>query len=204
MKGRLALSLESTSARMGRLGRAILQDQPLLDEDEIAARIDAVTIDDVAALAGELFAPARLSAAGIGHDEEIFTSGARRAARGGGVTRVAVVGATGRLGAPICSGIEAADDLTLVARVARSLDAGGTARSARWRRRSRPPRSTSCSRPAAPSRSAENVRIALEHGIAVVAGATGPDDATWAALGDLAASAACRCTRCRTSRSAPC
>jgi predicted Zn-dependent peptidase len=75
MKGRLALSLESTAARMGRLGRAILQDQPLLDEDEIAARIDAVTMDDVAALAGELFAPAGLSAAGIGPDEDVFARG---------------------------------------------------------------------------------------------------------------------------------
>jgi len=75
MKGRLALSMESTAARMGRLGRAILQDQPLLDEDEIAARIDAVTMDDVAALAGELFAPAGLSAAGIGPDEDVFARG---------------------------------------------------------------------------------------------------------------------------------
>jgi predicted Zn-dependent peptidase len=75
MKGRLALSMESTAARMGRLGRAILQDQPLLDEDEIAARIDAVTMDDVASLAGELFAPAGLSAAGIGPDEDVFARG---------------------------------------------------------------------------------------------------------------------------------
>ena len=75
MKGRLALSLESTAARMGRLGRAILQDQPLLDEDEIAARIDAVTTDDVAQLAGDLFSPARLSAAGIGPDRSVFSRG---------------------------------------------------------------------------------------------------------------------------------
>jgi predicted Zn-dependent peptidase len=75
MKGRLALSLESTSARMGRLGRAILHDQPLLDEDQIAARIDAVTVDDIALLAGELFAPARLSAACIGTDEAVFSTG---------------------------------------------------------------------------------------------------------------------------------
>ncbi len=75
MKGRLALSLESTSARMGRLGRAILHDQPLLDEDQIAARIDAVTVDDIAQLAAELFAPARLSAACIGTDEAVFSSG---------------------------------------------------------------------------------------------------------------------------------
>jgi predicted Zn-dependent peptidase len=75
MKGRLALSMESTSARMGRLGRAILHDQELLDEDQIAARIDAVTVDDVATLAGELFAPTRLSAACIGTDEAVFATG---------------------------------------------------------------------------------------------------------------------------------
>jgi predicted Zn-dependent peptidase len=75
MKGRLALSLESTSARMGRLGRSILHDQPLLDEDAIAARIDAVTVEDIALLAGELFAPARLSAACIGTDEAVFSTG---------------------------------------------------------------------------------------------------------------------------------
>ncbi len=38
--------------------------------------------------------------------------------------RVAVAGATGKLGAPICAGVEAAEDLTLVARIARSLDQG--------------------------------------------------------------------------------
>ncbi|MDX6377359.1 MAG: hypothetical protein QOE98_1662 [Gaiellaceae bacterium] len=75
MKGRLALSMESTSARMGRLGRSILHDQELLDEDEIAARIDAVTVDEIATLAGELFAPARLSAACIGTDEAVFSDG---------------------------------------------------------------------------------------------------------------------------------
>jgi predicted Zn-dependent peptidase len=75
MKGRLALSMESTSARMGRLGRSILHDQELLDEDEIAARIDAVTVDEIATLAGELFAPARLSAACIGTDEAVFSNG---------------------------------------------------------------------------------------------------------------------------------
>jgi 4-hydroxy-tetrahydrodipicolinate reductase len=35
-----------------------------------------------------------------------------------------VAGATGKLGAPICAGIEQADDLTLVARIARSLTDG--------------------------------------------------------------------------------
>ena len=40
------------------------------------------------------------------------------------MTRVLVSGATGRLGAPVCAAIAAADDLTLAGRVARSL-AGG-------------------------------------------------------------------------------
>ncbi len=75
MKGRIALSLESTSARMGRLGRAFLTGVPLLDTDEISARIDAVTEDDIAALAGELFAPQRLSAACIGPDAEVLDRG---------------------------------------------------------------------------------------------------------------------------------
>ena len=35
-------------------------------------RIDAVTADDVTALADELFAPERLSAAGVGGDEAAF------------------------------------------------------------------------------------------------------------------------------------
>jgi hypothetical protein len=38
----------------------------------VIERIDAVTIDDVAVLARELFAPGRLSAAGIGADPADF------------------------------------------------------------------------------------------------------------------------------------
>ncbi|MGI9186609.1 MAG: 4-hydroxy-tetrahydrodipicolinate reductase [Gaiellales bacterium] len=40
------------------------------------------------------------------------------------MTRVLVSGATGKLGAPICAAIAAADDLTLAGRVARSLTSG--------------------------------------------------------------------------------
>ena len=40
------------------------------------------------------------------------------------MTRVLVGGATGRLGAPVCAAIAAADDLTLAGRVARSLEGG--------------------------------------------------------------------------------
>ena len=41
------------------------------------------------------------------------------------MTRVLVSGATGKLGAPICAAISAADDLVLAGRVARSLKGDG-------------------------------------------------------------------------------
>jgi predicted Zn-dependent peptidase len=72
VKGRLVLSLESTTARMNRLGSSVLTGVPLLSVDELVARIDRVTLEDVALLALELFDPSRLSAAGIGPDEEPF------------------------------------------------------------------------------------------------------------------------------------
>jgi predicted Zn-dependent peptidase len=74
VKGRLVLSLESTTARMNRLGASVLNDVPLLTVDELIARIDAITLDDLAELAGELLDTARMSAAGIGPDEEPFRS----------------------------------------------------------------------------------------------------------------------------------
>src|SRR4051795_4074693 len=72
VKGRLALSLESTLTRMNRLGGSVLMGMPLLSLDEMVDRIEAVPSDDVTTLADELFAPERLSAAGVGGDEEAF------------------------------------------------------------------------------------------------------------------------------------
>jgi predicted Zn-dependent peptidase len=74
LKGRVVLSLESTGARMNRLGSHILGGVPLLSVDELITGIDAVTRDDLLALAGELFAPDHLSAAGIGPDEDAFNA----------------------------------------------------------------------------------------------------------------------------------
>jgi predicted Zn-dependent peptidase len=72
LKGRIVLALESTGARMNRLGSEILAGTPLLSIDDTIARIDAVTIEDMRGLVDELWAPERLSAAGIGPDEERF------------------------------------------------------------------------------------------------------------------------------------
>jgi hypothetical protein len=57
---------------MQRIGTSTLFDLPLLDTDEVMARIDAVRIDDLRALVEELWAPGGLSAAGIGPDEDAF------------------------------------------------------------------------------------------------------------------------------------
>ncbi len=70
LKGRVVLSLESTGARMNRLGSELLAGAPLLSLDEVVDRIDAVTLEDLGALAGELWDPQRLSAVGIGPEEE--------------------------------------------------------------------------------------------------------------------------------------
>jgi predicted Zn-dependent peptidase len=70
LKGRILLSLESTSARMQRLGRSLLAGTEILPLRRAIAEIDAVRSDAVCALAAELLAPERISAAAIGPNEE--------------------------------------------------------------------------------------------------------------------------------------
>jgi predicted Zn-dependent peptidase len=72
LKGRVVLALESTGARMNRLGSEILAGEDLMSLDEVTARIDSVALEDLEELAGELWAPERISAAGIGPDRERF------------------------------------------------------------------------------------------------------------------------------------
>ncbi|HVA29738.1 MAG TPA: pitrilysin family protein [Gaiellaceae bacterium] len=79
LKGRIMLSMESTSNRMSRLGKALISDTELLSLDRIAAEVDAVDRDELAELAGVLLAPERLSAAGVGPDEERFHRAVQRA-----------------------------------------------------------------------------------------------------------------------------
>jgi predicted Zn-dependent peptidase len=72
LTGRVLLALESSSSRMSRLGKNLLAGTEILDSDELARRVDAVTPEQVAALASRLWDPAQLSAAGIGPDEAVF------------------------------------------------------------------------------------------------------------------------------------
>jgi predicted Zn-dependent peptidase len=72
LKGRIMLSMESTSNRMSRLGKSLIGDSELLTFDRIIAEIDAVDEDAIAELAGVLLAPDLLSASGVGPDEDRF------------------------------------------------------------------------------------------------------------------------------------
>jgi predicted Zn-dependent peptidase len=72
VKGRLVLSSESTAARMSRISRATLFDLPIESLDAMLAKVDAVSVEEIAELAAELYGAERLSAACIGRDEERF------------------------------------------------------------------------------------------------------------------------------------
>lgn len=56
-KGQLVISLESSSSRLQRLAGTALYDEPYLTLDEICARVDAVTEDEVAELCRAYYAP---------------------------------------------------------------------------------------------------------------------------------------------------
>ena len=74
MRGGLVLGLEDTGSRMSRLGKAELVYGELLSIDEVLARIDAVTVDDVAALAHELLRqPMALAAIGPYDDDNALS-----------------------------------------------------------------------------------------------------------------------------------
>jgi predicted Zn-dependent peptidase len=72
LKGRIMLSMESTSNRMSRLGKSLITDTELLSIERIMAEIDAVEPEALAELADVLLASEKLSAAGIGPSEERF------------------------------------------------------------------------------------------------------------------------------------
>jgi predicted Zn-dependent peptidase len=77
VKGRLALSMESTASRMTRLGRSVLMGTPLLTLDETIARLEAVTQQDLEELARDLYPSGALSVAAIGRDEGLFRGALR-------------------------------------------------------------------------------------------------------------------------------
>ena len=79
LKGRIVLSMESTSNRMSRLGKSLVTDTELMTLERIMAEIDAVDPDELAELAAVLSPSERLAAAGVGPDEEKFRAAVARA-----------------------------------------------------------------------------------------------------------------------------
>jgi predicted Zn-dependent peptidase len=77
VKGRLALSMESTASRMTRLGRSVLMGTPLLTLDETIERLEAVTREQLEQLTQELYPSGGLSVAAIGRDENLFRGALR-------------------------------------------------------------------------------------------------------------------------------
>jgi len=65
-KGAIMLSLESTGSRMHKLARSQFYYGRQISLDEILARIDAVTADEVQAMAREVLVPERMAMAAIG------------------------------------------------------------------------------------------------------------------------------------------
>ncbi len=70
LKGQLVLGLESTRNRMTRLGRSEMTHGEILSMDELVAKINEVTEEDIKRLASELFAKDRQILAVIGSVEE--------------------------------------------------------------------------------------------------------------------------------------
>jgi predicted Zn-dependent peptidase len=79
LKGGLLLSLESTSTRMLRLGRTELVTGRAVPPSEVIEKIDAVTKEQVDAIARTLFPPGRLALTVLGPVDEHFADEARLA-----------------------------------------------------------------------------------------------------------------------------
>jgi predicted Zn-dependent peptidase len=66
VKGQVAISLESSSSRLHRLAGSALYDEPFRALEEIVARVDAVTVAEVAELAAEYYDPSRQTVLRLG------------------------------------------------------------------------------------------------------------------------------------------
>ena len=190
LKGQLVLSMESPGSRMQALGRSVLMELPILSVDEVLARIDAVTHDDVMAAVRRVLRP-----------QEVV-GGVHRAAAGalqgrGGRLRlgralmidVLVTGAAGRMGSLSATTIAAQADMRIVALV----DPKGRPRAGEAPAFKAVDEALALTSPTAalefsvPGAVFANAKALLEAGVPTVVGATGLTDEQ---AGELAAAAA--------------
>lgn len=66
LKGQIMLGLESPMSRMGRMASVALGQDRYRDLDQLLAEVDAITMDEVAAITAEFFAPARQTVVRLG------------------------------------------------------------------------------------------------------------------------------------------
>ena len=163
LKGRMLLSLESTSNRMSRLGKSLISDTELLSLDELVAKVDAVTADDVAAVAADLLRLDRLSAAGTADPSR--ASAPRSSAS-----------------TPPSWSVRQREGDRLRAEGQGRLRARACARGCGARARRVDPRPDVAVDFTRPEAVEENVRVALEDRVPVVIGTTGFDQERVAAL----------------------
>ena len=211
LKGRVVLALESTAARMSRLGASVLHGLPILSIDEVIERIDAVGVDEL----GELARRAVRRRAAVGRRRrarrgalprgdraarcrrrDLTRTRSRHATAGRSMIRVAVAGAAGRMGADRLRG----------RRGRRRHGARRPRRPAAWDDARRgPPEAEVVVDFTRPDTALGNALACLRAGVHVVIGTTGFDPAPLRAGGaDAGASAGERPIVRRTSRSARC
>ena len=154
LKGRILLSMESTSTRMNRLGKSLITDSELLSLDRIVAEIDAVEAESVVRARRRAARAERLSAACIGPNEERFLAALEQVTPGAGARRVKIL-------------LNGRGEGRLRARP------GPRGRRAHARRRSATQTRWSTSR--GPTQSLANVRAAVAAGVPCVVGTTGWD-----------------------------
>lgn len=75
LRGSLVLSLEETSARMHRLGESELCHGEILSPDDVIARIERVTLDDVRAVARDVLVSGPWALAALGPDGDLDVGG---------------------------------------------------------------------------------------------------------------------------------
>jgi predicted Zn-dependent peptidase len=69
LKGQLTIAMESVSARMYRAAGAELYGEPYQTVDDVLAAIDAITAEEIRAVAGEFFTPRRQTVLSLGRKE---------------------------------------------------------------------------------------------------------------------------------------
>ena len=152
-KGHLVLGMESTRNRMTRLGKNEVTGGEILSADEIMERFNAVTMDDLKRVSGEVLSDDKVLAV-IGPFEPASLEhlvDSARASRGEArrMIRVLVAGAAGKVGHEVVKAVTAAEGMDVVSAVDVPTRArrSTTAPAARSRSRARSPRRSRHIRP---------------------------------------------------------